>query len=160
MSMLYAPWRQDYVTKKNRPPIDGCLFCHIIALNKDEEQFIVKRYNYCVLMLNRYPYASGHLLIVPLHHGAFLSEFKQEALAEMMLVTTQVTEALRKLVNPSGFNVGYNMGANCGGSIPEHLHQHIIPRWGADLGFLELIGHTHTISINLREFYTNLKNIL
>ena len=111
-------------------------------------------------MLNRYPYASGHLLVVPLKHGSFLVEFEQEMLAELMSVTTEATEALRKLMNPSGFNIGYNMGVNCGASIPEHLHQHLIPRWGADLGFLELIGQTHTININLREFYNNLKNIL
>ena len=158
--MLYAPWRQDYVTKKNRSSLDGCLFCNIIALEKDDEQFVVKRYKHCVLMLNRFPYATGHLLVVPFRHGSFLSEFDTEIRSDIMEVTTTTTDALNKLMNPQGFNVGYNLGASGGAGIPEHLHQHIIPRWNSDVGFLELIAHTTTVNIDLKEFYNNLVSIL
>lgn len=109
-------------------------------------------------MLNRFPYATGHLLVIPLKHGAFLSEFEQEILGDVMRVSTEATLALGKLMNPDGFNIGFNIGA--GASIPGHLHQHIIPRWKSDIGFLELIAQTTTININLREFYTNLKKTL
>ena len=160
MSILYAPWRSDYVTKKNKPSVDGCLFCGIIALNDDHEQFIVKRYEHCVLMLNRFPYANGHLLIVPFKHGSFLSEFEPAVLNNIMEVTALASITLKSLMNPHGFNIGCNLGATAGAGIPEHLHQHLIPRWGADVGFLELIGKTTTINIDLREFYNNLTKTL
>lgn len=156
MSMLYAPWRNDYITKNEKPHFDGCTFCSIIALNKDEEQFVVKRYAHCVLMLNRFPYTSGHLLVVPITHGGELTDFSQEARSELMEVTTQATIALKSLLNPHAFNIGCNLGKQAGASIPEHVHQHIIPRWGADMGFLELIGQTTKININLPEFYKKL----
>lgn len=158
--MLYAPWRSDYVIKDKRPKFDGCVFCSAIGLNNDEEQLIVKRYKHCVLMLNRYPYTSGHLLVVPLTHGGFLTDLTQDARAEIMEATTQATTALKNLMNPHAFNIGCNLGSQAGASIPEHMHQHIIPRWGADMGFLELIGQTTKININLREFYNNLADAL
>ncbi len=109
-------------------------------------------------MLNRFPYATGHLLVVPFKHGALLNEFEPEILAELMTASVDATNALTQLMGPSGFNIGFNIGA--GASIPGHLHEHIIPRWKSDIGFLELIAQTTTININLREFYNNLKNAL
>jgi ATP adenylyltransferase len=157
MSMLYAPWREDYVTKKNKPAFDGCLFCSIIAHDQDEEQFVVKRYAHSILMLNRFPYASGHLLVIPVAHGAQLQDFDTETLNEIMQVTKKATDALIKIMRPNAFNIGCNLGAQAGAGIPAHLHQHIIPRWGADIGFLELIGQTTTINIDLKNFYEQLK---
>lgn len=156
MDILYAPWRSGYVTKEGKPAHNDCVFCSIIALNKDEEQFVAKRYAHCVLMLNRYPYTSGHLLVVPYTHATFLTDLTPEARAEIMEVTTQATIALKKLLNPHAFNIGCNLGKEAGASVPGHLHEHIIPRWGADLGFLELIGHATKINIDLQIFYKNL----
>ncbi len=158
--MLYAPWRSDYVTRQEKSQFDGCIFCGIIALNKDEEQFVVKRYDHCVLMLNRIPYTSGHLLVVPINHGGCITNHSQEARAEIMEVTAQAIIALKKLMSPHAFNIGCNLGVQAGASIPEHMHQHIIPRWGADLGFLELIGQTTKVNIDLNEFYKNLVEAL
>jgi len=158
VSILYAPWREAWVTRKDRTESSDCIFCTIPTQNKDEEQFVVKRYKHCILMLNRFPYAAGHLLVIPFKHGARLSDFEPEVLAEIMTVSTQTTIALRKMLNPTGFNIGLNIGA--GASIPDHLHQHIIPRWKTDISFLELIAETTVININLQEFYINLKKAL
>ncbi len=155
-SILYAPWRGNYVTKQEKPQFDGCVFCGMIALHNDEEQFVVKRYQHCVLMLNRFPYTSGHLLVVPLKHVSCITELEASARAEMTEVTAQAISGLKQIMNPNAFTIGCNLGREAGASIPGHMHQHIIPRWGADLGFLELIGQTVKINVDLREFYNKL----
>ena len=154
--MLYAPWRSDYVTKEEKPQFDGCVFCGIIALNNDVEQFVLKRYTHCVLMLNRFPYTSGHLLVLPVQHASCITELPEAARSEIMEVTAHAITALKSLMNPNAFNIGCNLGKSAGASIPGHMHQHIIPRWGADMGFLELIGQTTKININLPKFYEDL----
>jgi ATP adenylyltransferase len=156
MSMLYAPWRQDYVTKKNREDLDGCVFCNIIASKDDDEQLIIKRYDHCILIFNKYPYAAGHLLVIPTAHGSTLADFTQETLNEIMEVTKKAVEALSEVIKPHAFNIGCNLGKSAGAGIPEHMHQHIVPRWNGDTGFLSLISQTGVISVDLKELHKKL----
>lgn len=160
MDILYAPWRQDYVTKKPTSEKKRCVFCDQIAAHEDEKYLIVKRYTHCVIMFNLYPYNSGHLLVVPKEHQGDLGHYSSEVLTEMMSAANDAIAGLKKLQNPHGFNLGINMGEQGGGSIAEHIHLHIVPRWRTDTSFLEVIGKTAVLSVNIRELFDKLAAIL
>ncbi len=164
MKRLYAPWRQDYVTgmtgksdKKNKTK-DDCVFCSQFKIvEEDDKHFIIKRFKYCVVMMNYYPYNAGHLMILPFEHKGDLSELSASVRAEMMEALNICVQVIGKVMNAEGFNIGINLGVAGGGGIPSHLHIHVLPRWKGDTNFLETIGQTKLISSDFVRVFKDLK---
>lgn len=162
MDKLYAPWRNNYVknTKKkdgNKKMKNECVFCHAFEENNDQKNLILKRYNNCVVMINKYPYNAGHLLILPFEHKAELEELKMETRNELMQAINDTLKVIKKVMNPQGFNVGLNLGSAGGGGIPSHLHFHILPRWNGDTNYLATLGQTKVICSDFYKIYDDLK---
>ena len=162
MKKLYAPWRSDYAssvaqTKEEKAGAQDCIFCTQFSLNTDDEHFILKRFKYNCIMLNRYPYNAGHLLIIPFEHRAELDQLDAAARSEMMELASKSTELLRTALKPDGFNIGFNLGKAAGAGIPAHLHMHILPRWSGDTNFLPTLSDTKQISFDLGKMFKDLK---
>lgn len=166
MKRMYAPWRHDYVTggqdkhKKPEDPTkvtqDACVFCQQFAQNQDEQAFILKRFEHTAVMLNRYPYNAGHVMVLPIAHKANLMDLTTDERNELMAVTNYATMVLEQVLKPQGFNVGINLGLAGGGGIPSHLHVHVLPRWRGDTNFLETLSETKVISSLLEKTYADL----
>lgn len=162
MEQLYAPWRSSYITstarsKNEDAAPDECVFCTVIAQNCDETNSLLKRYKHTFVLLSRYPYNAGHLLILPYEHTGNLEELPDEVAHELMQVTTASVGILKKALRAQGVNLGMNLGKVAGAGIPAHLHMHALPRWHGDTSFLPLIGEIKAISCDLKEVYRELK---
>ncbi len=165
MKKIYAPWRHKYVSKTTKSPDrekakKDCVFCQQFAENKDEKYLILKRYKNAAIVMNYYPYNSGHLMILPLEHKGELLELTPTVRAEMMELINISIEALKKTMKPDGFNVGINLGSAGGGGIPSHLHIHVLPRWEGDTNFLATTGDTKIVCSDFRDVYKMLKDEL
>lgn len=149
----------NYVSgdKKNQ---NDCIFCKKIAPDSDEAmEHVVARSQHVYVTLNRYPYNSGHLMIVPYQHVHSQEELTTEALTDLMLTTNRALAALRKLYNPPAFNLGANLGEAAGAGIAAHYHFHIVPRWPGDANFMSTIGETRVIPSTLDDSWRSLKDI-
>lgn len=151
---LWTPHRMAYLKGKSRPshtePGDDCPFCVAPELDPDES-LVVTRGQAAYVVLNLFPYNSGHLLVCPYRHVADYTDLIGEEVAEVGALTQQAMAALRRVSNAHGFNIGMNQGSAAGAGIAGHLHQHVVPRWGGDTNFLPVIGATKTISQLLTE---------
>lgn len=161
MKPLYAPWRHDYVTGQKTADqsklVNNCVFCDQFAKNEDAKNFILKRFKHCAVIMNKYPYTAGHLMVLPLQHVSNLNELSVEARCEMMEVINLCINGLKKTVNAESFNSGINIGPTGGGGIPQHIHFHVLPRWRGDTSFLTVIGETSVICTDFVEVYKMLK---
>ncbi len=157
MDVLFSPWRYEYM-KGARPDVDsGCVFCNLAGdTTRDEQNFILKRAEHNFVVLNIYPYAAGHLLIVPYEHVALLDKTDDRTSTEMMDLTKASQSALAEIYSPEGFNIGMNLGKSAGAGIAEHLHMHILPRWSGDVNFMTTIGEARNIPEDLRVTYDKL----
>ena len=151
---LWAPWRMEYI--RTAKPSD-CFICQIIKETSDAENLILLRGEYTLLLMNRYPYNSGHLLVAPYRHIATFQELTLDEQQEISSFTQLALHALQSLMNPDGFNMGINQGAAAGAGLEDHLHQHIIPRWNGDTNFMPVVGQTRVIPQLLEEQYQQLK---
>ena len=151
---LWAPWRMKYIRAVK--PSD-CFICQIIKETSDAENLILLRGEYTLLLMNRYPYNSGHLLVAPYRHIATFQELTLDEQQEISSFTQIALHALQSLMNPDGFNMGINQGAAAGAGLEDHLHQHIIPRWNGDTNFMPVVGQTRVIPQLLEEQYQQLK---
>lgn len=140
---LWAPWRLAYVGAAGEQ--EGCVFCREVEGAVGEESLVVHRAERTLALLNKYPYASGHLLVAPLRHVGALEELEGAEWLELHRLTVAAIAALRATYRPDAFNVGWNLGEVAGGSIAGHLHQHVVPRWSGDANFLPIIGRTKTV---------------
>lgn len=150
---LWAPHRLPYLQGVDKP--QGCVFC-IKDLPPASDDLVVKRGKYSFVVMNLYPYNSGHLLVCPYRHVADLTELTIEESAEMQLLTQQAMVALREVSGAQGFNIGMNQGAVSGAGIADHLHQHIVPRWQGDTNFMPIIGGTKVLA----QLLVDLRNLL
>lgn len=155
MDRLYAPWRSSYI-KKDKSSDDQCPFCEAAASNDDAKHHVLERDGSLLVLLNRFPYNSGHLLIVPTAHVSDLELVARTVRAGMMEATAKWCAIVKKAFKCHGFNIGFNVGEVSGGSIPGHLHLHVVPRWQGDTNFLVTIGETKLISSDLNEIYQQL----
>lgn len=161
--LLYAPWRHNYVTGKESVhdrtglKADGCVFCQQFAESEDGKHFILRRFSRCAIMLNRYPYNPGHVMILPFVHKPELHDLEADVRREMMEVLSLSMPVIQEAINCQGFNVGINLGLAGGGGIPSHLHIHVLPRWQGDTNFLELINNTKVISSQLEQTFADLQ---
>lgn len=158
MKILYAPWRENYLNQSPKMTSSGnCPFCIQFTEDEDTTHFILKRYKHVFICMNKYPYNPGHILVVPFEHQSDLSLLPLETAQELMLAAQEGIQVLKTVLQPSAFNVGMNMGKDSGGSIPGHLHLHILPRFSGDTNFLSLLSETKLISSNLNDIYFKLK---
>lgn len=160
MDRLWSPWRYDYIKsgssdeKRDPPP---CVFCALLSGEGDDEgKLIVHRAAHNFIVLNLYPYISGHLLIVPYAHLAELSAAQKEATDEMMDLTKRCQAVLRDVYHPHGFNLGMNLGRSAGAGVADHFHMHIMPRWTGDANFMSTVGETRVIPEDLTTTYHKL----
>ncbi|MFA6066509.1 MAG: HIT domain-containing protein [Candidatus Babeliaceae bacterium] len=158
MKNLYAPWRGTYIADNMHDlSNNSCAFCAQLEEHTDAKNFILKRCAYNAIFLNIYPYNPGHLLIVPYNHCDNLSLLVQEARAEMMEIISHSVTLLNEHVHTEGTNIGFNLGGKAaGGSIPEHIHAHVLPRWIGDTSFLPALAHAKPISLDLQDIYKKL----
>ena len=146
MDILHAYWRMDYVTSAVDPTagIDSP-FSDLPKLGNDRQALIVHRSEHCYLLLNRYPYNPGHLLVVPFREVPGLEDLDATERLDLMNLIIFGQRILKTALKPDGFNVGFNLGRASGAGIPRHLHGHIVPRWNGDSNFLPVIGKTRTL---------------
>ena len=158
MDYLWTPWRYRYISEAKN--VTGCVFCNAPAANKDEEWLIVQRAAKNYVILNRYPYTSGHVMIVPYAHTADFSGLERETAAEMMLLSQRVQTAIEAVYHPDGFNLGMNLGRSAGAGIADHLHMHLVPRWTGDTNFMTTVGETRLEPEELSVTYARLRRAL
>ncbi|RME71355.1 MAG: HIT domain-containing protein [Chloroflexi bacterium] len=153
MERLYSPWRMKYVSSMHKS--DECIFC--AKLNddpaRDRENLVVFRAASSFVVMNLYPYNTGHLMVVPNQHVARLSDVPPAVQAEMMALTTYFVDLLTAVMRPDGFNIGMNLGRVAGAGIDTHLHLHIVPRWAGDSNFMPVIGSTRVLPEDLGATY-------
>jgi ATP adenylyltransferase len=154
MQQIWSPWRIDYV---RAPKPDGCVFCSAPQQGDTDENLILFRGEHAYVMMNRYPYTNGHLMVIPYAHLAMLTDVPGPAQIEMLQEINMCIEVLRETMRPHGFNVGLNLGASAGAGIQDHLHFHVVPRWSGDTNFMAVIGETNVIVEGLRECFGQLK---
>jgi len=140
--------------------VTGCVFCAAASANRDEEMLIVHRGVRNYVILNRYPYTSGHVMIVPYLHTADFAGLEKDTAAEMMLLTQRVQAAIEDVYHPDGFNMGMNLGRSAGAGIENHLHMHLLPRWAGDTNFMTTVGETRLEPEELSTTYTKLRKAL
>lgn len=157
MERLWAPWRMEYIKNVEEP---GCFLCRITEEKDDRENLLLKRGKRCGIVMNRYPYTNGHLLIYPYTHSGALERLDPTERAEMTELTTECVEALKATVAPDGFNVGMNIGKEAGAGLADHLHAHVVPRWSGDTNFMPVFGDLKVIPQSLRELYDELLPVL
>lgn len=154
--ILWAPWRIEYITDDSKN--EGCVFCEKSAQSDDTKNLIVHRGKTGFVIMNRYPYNNGHLLVVPYKHADSLSLLSDEAKIEIMNYLNVSQEVLNEVMHPQGYNIGMNLGRTAGAGIVGHLHFHVVPRWGGDTNFLPVIGHTKVVSEALEQTCMKLKS--
>ena len=158
MSRLWAPWRMAYVGAADTP--SGCIFCDALATTADRDRLVLYRGRQAYLILNAYPYTSGHLMAVLNRHVADLGAARVDELAEAMTLVRMATAALVAEYRPDGFNVGINLGSAAGAGIKDHLHVHVVPRWSGDSNFMAVVGDVRVLPEALEATYDRLRRRL
>ena len=158
MDQLWSPWRYSYVSNADSvpPDKDSCLFCRVAGGSDDAGNLLVMRAERNFILLNRYPYTAGHLMIAPYDHVATLEEAGTATLEEMMRLAQRSEAALRAVYRPGGMNFGFNIGACAGAGIAGHIHMHGLPRWAGDTSFITTIGETRVLPEDLETTYRKL----
>ena len=160
MERLWSPWRSEYIASAGAANSESgsCVLCRLHAdVDNDEINLVVHRAPLSFIVLNRYPYISGHLLIVPNDHIGELDDAPKETTDEMMDLTKRSQTALREVYRPEGFNVGMNLGHAAGAGIVDHIHIHILPRWTGDTNFMTTVSETRVIPEDLATTYRKLR---
>ncbi|HZY90513.1 MAG TPA: HIT domain-containing protein [Gemmataceae bacterium] len=154
MDQLWAPWRLSYVTAAKAPSEEGaCFICEGLAGDDDRRHLIALRTGRSVVVLNRYPYNNGHLLVAPCAHKGKLDELTPEELLETNETVRRVVRALDELMRPDGYNIGLNLGRVAGAGLPGHLHWHVVPRWHGDTNFMPVLADAKVIVQSLDALY-------
>lgn len=159
MEPLHAPWRIEYILAP-KTALEEDLFIRIAQSSDDEANYVVARDRTCFALLNRYPYTGGHLMVVPYKKTATLDELTESELADLMMLTRRCQQALRRLMNPHGFNIGLNLGRCAGAGIQEHLHVHVVPRWDGDTNFMPVLAGTSVVPQALSDLAARLRELL
>lgn len=154
MDYLWSPWRYQYV--QGALTSGGCIFCDRAAEQRDSENLIVFRGTFNFIILNRFPYTAGHLMIAPYQHVATLEDAGAEALMEMILLAKKAEHCLGEIYHPHGFNIGMNIGASAGAGVAGHIHLHAVPRWHGDANFMTTVGETRVLPEDLGVTYSKL----
>ena len=154
MDHLWSPWRYKYIASADKR--DECVFCRINREQKDAENFVVHRASLNFIVLNLFPYTSGHLMIVPYEHKASLVDFDTATTTEVLELAKRSQLALEAEYHPDGFNIGMNLGRSAGAGVADHLHLHVVPRWSGDANFVSIVGETRVLPEDLAATYLKL----
>jgi ATP adenylyltransferase len=160
MDYLWTPWRFQYMAQVTTGKPPECIFCDAAKKNRDEETLIVQRAKKSFVILNRFPYTSGHVMIVPYVHVAELNSCEPQTLEEMMQLAQRLEAAYRTHYQPDGMNLGMNLGRAAGAGVAGHLHLHMLPRWIGDSNFMTVTGETRVHPEELRTTFERLRNAL
>jgi ATP adenylyltransferase len=157
---LFSPWRSHYISSFNREKEPGCVFCNAETGDNDSESLLVYRGETCFVLMNRFPYNSGHLMIIPNRHTAEFQSLTVEEFSEAMRILQASQMALTELSKPQGFNIGMNLGRAAGAGIDDHLHWHIVPRWNGDTNFMPVLADVKVVSEDMPEQWRRLHDLL
>jgi ATP adenylyltransferase len=159
MDFIWSPWRYNYIASYGevRP---GCVFCIGDDPSSDAERLVVFRGVHNFVILNLFPYTSGHVMIAPYEHRNTIVDARAEQMAEMMELSKRVVSALQTVYRPDGFNLGMNLGQAAGAGIREHFHLHVVPRWSGDANFMSITAETRVLPEELTRTYERLKAAL
>jgi len=160
MDYLWTPWRFQYMTLVNQATQPECIFCEAVERNRDEETLLVYRGKKAFVILNRFPYTSGHVMIVPYRHIAELQACEPGALSEVMELAQKMEGIFRREYKPDGMNLGMNLGKAAGAGVAGHLHLHVLPRWFGDCNFMTVTGETRVHPEELKTTYEKLHKAL
>ncbi|TET55090.1 MAG: HIT domain-containing protein [Actinobacteria bacterium] len=159
MENIWAPWRMKYINKEHKD-YGKCIFCEKLADDKDSENLILHRAKFSFIIMNLYPYISGHLMVLPNKHTSdFISLTENESI-EINAMLKKSIKALEKAISPHAFNIGLNLGRQAGAGIAEHIHWHIVPRWEADTNFMPIINDARIVPQSLEDTYQLLKKAI
>ena len=155
MKRIFTPWRMKYINSiKNK---GACIFCSVLKQKDDVKNLIIFRGKSSYVILNRFPYTSGHVMVIPYQHTETLSLLDRDTRSEMMELVSNASEVVKEVYKPEGFNIGINMGSAAGAGIAEHIHIHIVPRWIGDTNFIPVTGDTRLIPEELEVTYERIK---
>lgn len=154
MKRIWSPWRMEYILADKR---GSCVFCDKPREERDADNLILHHGEHCYVIMNRFPYTNGHLMVSPYAHVHRPGDLPVAALTEMMLLTNLCLEVLGQAMRPDGYNIGMNLGASAGAGIKDHIHMHIVPRWTGDTNFMAVFCETRVVSEALSETYGKLK---
>lgn len=163
MDRLWAPWRSKYIesfSNENPDEKKECLFCEKAASTEDEKNLILYRSKHCYIIMNLFPYNSGHIMVVPYKHTPNFSDLSDDEMVDIMKIIKRGISALEIALKPHGFNIGANLGKVSGAGIADHIHFHIVPRWNGDTNFMPVISETKVISEFLSDTYRKIKDAL
>jgi len=153
MKRIWAPWRMKYIQAHDKE----CVFCSVQKQVDSPENLVVVRARLAFVILNRFPYTSGHIMVVAVDHVPSLEDLTPAARAQMMELVTQGMGVLRKVYQPQAFNVGANIGEAAGAGVAGHIHMHVVPRWGGDANFMATVGETRVLPESLEESYARIR---
>jgi len=156
MKRIWSPWRMKYI--KENSSQSECPFCKAISGKDDRKNLVVFRGKNAFVMLNRYPYTTGHILVLPYIHQEKMSEFDPKTRSEMMELVNQAGQVLELVYKPQGMNVGLNLGTAAGAGIPKHLHWHIVPRWMGDTNYMTTVGSVRVLPESLEDTYQKIQS--
>ncbi len=161
MDRLFSPWRSVYIqTFNDKKRSHKCLFCRIAKETTDADNLIVWRGKYCYVVMNRYPYNNGHVMIVPYRHIARFVRFSEKERNEIMFMLSKCIAALEHILKPHGFNFGANLGRIAGAGIDKHIHFHLVPRWNGDTNFMPVLSDVKIVSEDIKKNWAKLKSFL
>lgn len=155
---LWAPWRMTYIAKADK--VRGCLFCHAGRRRDDRSQLVLARRPHAFLMLNRFPYNPGHLMVAVTRHAARFGQLSSDERADLFDLVSQAERALAAEYRPHGVNYGANVGRVAGAGFPGHLHLHLVPRWNGDTNFMPVVGETKVLPESLTRTWTRLRRAI
>lgn len=155
LDVLWAPWRLAYVAAEPKPPTAtaDCFLCTGLAQTRDRDNLIVHRTSHSAVVLNKFPYNNGHVMVAPREHRGQLSDLADDQSLDLQHLLARLTQVLTELVRPDGFNIGLNLGRAAGAGLPGHLHWHLVPRWHGDTNFMPVFTGTKVIVQSLEMLY-------
>lgn len=152
MDQIFAPWRIEWIERDDEDAVDGCPFCVLPERDDDRESRLVARSEHSFVLLNNYPYNPGHAMVIPRRHTGDFGDLPDEELLDHARLKRRTLDALAEAMNPAGFNAGENLGGDAaGGSIDDHLHTHVVPRWDGDTNFMTTVAETRVLPESLPE---------
>ncbi len=155
MDRIWAPWRIEYILSDKKE--NGCVFCNAIADSNDDKRLVVYRGELAFVIMNKYPYNAGHVMVVPNRHVSNPVDLSDQEQLEMFQLLNRSLKAIRSALKPEGFNMGMNLSRTAGAGIDDHLHIHIVPRWNGDTNFMPVIADTKVISEAIEETFIKIK---
>jgi ATP adenylyltransferase len=155
MDRLWSPWRYKYIASAGRE--EGCVLCRIEREHNDTDNYVIHRGRLNFVVLNLFPYTSGHLMIAPYEHKASLAASSEATTTEMIELAKRAQLALEAEYHPDGFNIGMNLGRSAGAGVADHLHLHVVPRWSGDANFVSVVGETRVLPEDLATTCEKLK---